>query len=78
MYTNSYDAGLNARNGFPVFTTLIEANHVEKNEDHFSVHRLTDEDKLEIHRLARDPRIGERTFPTNGGGGVFKYGWQAS
>ena len=58
VYTNSYDPTLNARNGFPVFSTLVEANHVAKTEDLFAAYKLTDEDKHDIHKLARDPRIG--------------------
>ena len=58
MYTNNYDPTLNARNGFPVFSTLVEANHVAKTEDLFAAYKLTDEDKHDIHKLARDPRIG--------------------
>ena len=58
IYTNSYDASLNVKNGFPVFSTVIEANYVEKRENMFAAYKLTDEDKEEMHRLARDPRIG--------------------
>jgi len=58
VYTNNYDPTLNARNGFPVFSTLVEANHVAKTEDLFAAYKLTDEDKHDIHKLARDPRIG--------------------
>ncbi len=58
MYTNSYDAFLNVRNGFPVFSTALEANYVRKHEDAYAPFKLTDEDKAEIHRLARDARIG--------------------
>eukprot|EP00884_Botryococcus_braunii_P021098 jgi/Botrbrau1/7672/Bobra.0159s0114.1 len=57
VYVNSYDQSLNVKNGFPVFNTLIEANYVGGAKAEFI---LTDEDKAEIHRLARDPRIGER------------------
>ena len=59
MYTNAYDASLNVKNGFPVFSTLIEANSIGKHEDQFAAFKLTDEDRQEIHRLARDPRIGD-------------------
>jgi len=58
VYSNSYDASLNVKNGFPVFSTVIEANSIGKQEDQFAAFRLTDEDRQEIHRLARDPRIG--------------------
>ena len=61
MYSNSYDASLNVKNGFPVFSTVIEANSVGKQKDQFAAYKLTDEDRQEIHRLARDPRIGVPT-----------------
>ena len=59
MYSNGYDASLNVKNGFPVFTTVIEANFVNRQEDRFAAFKLSDEDKQEILKLARDPRIGE-------------------
>ncbi|CAI9275262.1 unnamed protein product [Lactuca saligna] len=60
IYTNNFDLSLNTKNGFPVFATVIEANHVTKKQDLFSAYKLTEEDKQEIHKLAKDPRIGER------------------
>ncbi|CAK0754965.1 hypothetical protein CVIRNUC_002337 [Coccomyxa viridis] len=60
VYSNGYDASLNVKNGFPVFTTVIEANFVNRQEDRFAAFKLSDEDKQEILKLARDPRIGER------------------
>jgi len=64
VYTHAYDVSLNARHGFPVFATLLEANHVAKRSagdggagDSLA---LTDEDRAEVHALSRDPRIGER------------------
>lgn len=62
VYTNSFDVGLNIKNGFPVFTTVIDANYINKQEDRFAAFKLTDEDKQELHRLARDPRIGVPPF----------------
>lgn len=59
VYSNGYDASLNVKNGFPVFTTVIEANFVNRQEDRFAAFKLSDEDKQEILKLARDPRIGE-------------------
>ncbi|VEU21478.1 DEKNAAC102755 [Brettanomyces naardenensis] len=32
IYKNSYDGSLNAKNGFPVFATVIEANSIKKRE----------------------------------------------
>ncbi|KAL3835760.1 hypothetical protein ACJIZ3_010496 [Penstemon smallii] len=60
IYTNNFDLSLNTKNGFPVFATVIEANYVTKKQDLFSAYKLTQEDKEEIERLAKDPRIGDR------------------
>jgi DNA replication licensing factor MCM2 len=60
IYRNNFDASLNVKNGFPVFTTLIEANHVSKKEDKYSSLRLTEEDHRQIRLLAKDDRIRQR------------------
>ncbi|KAJ7188126.1 MCM-domain-containing protein [Mycena filopes] len=60
IYRNNFDASLNAKNGFPVFSTVIEANHVNKKEDLFAAFRLTEEDEKEMRTLARDERIRKR------------------
>lgn len=65
VYSNSYDASLNVKNGFPVFSTVIEANSIGKQKNEFAAFKLTDEDRQEIHRLARDPRIGELSQANN-------------
>ncbi|KAK9825592.1 hypothetical protein WJX74_008760 [Apatococcus lobatus] len=62
IYTHSYDAGLNARNGFPVFSTLFEANHVSKKEEQFAAYKLTQEDKMEILELAKRPDLASLIF----------------
>ncbi|KAF6134041.1 hypothetical protein GIB67_038332 [Kingdonia uniflora] len=62
IYTNNFDYSLNTKNGFPVFATVVEANYVTKKQDLFSAYKLTQEDKEEIEKLAKDPRIGERIF----------------
>lgn len=61
-YLNNYDALLNKRTGFPVFSTLIEANYVHKRSEDFAVHKLTDEETAEIRALARDPAVTQRVF----------------
>lgn len=43
-----------------MFSTIIEANHVNKKEDQFAAFRLTEEDEKEIQRLAKDDRIRRR------------------
>ena len=64
VFTHAYDLGLSQRSGFPVFHTLIEANHVAKKEKlgakAIGATDVDDEDKRAILRLARDPRIFER------------------
>ncbi len=60
MYTNNYDGSLNTANGFPVFATVIEANHVSKKDDKTALAGLTDEDVRAIQLLAKDERIGDR------------------
>ncbi|KAI0915775.1 MCM DNA helicase complex subunit [Taiwanofungus camphoratus] len=60
IYRNNFDASLNSKNGFPVFSTIIEANHINKKEDQFAAFRLTEEDEKDIRALARDDRIRKR------------------
>ncbi|KAF9012404.1 MCM2/3/5 family-domain-containing protein [Cyathus striatus] len=60
IYRNNFDASLNSKNGFPVFSTIIEANHINKKEDVFAAFRLTEEDEKEMRNLAKDERIRKR------------------
>ena len=60
IYRNNFDTTLNVKNGFPVFSTIIEANHILKKEDLYSSFRLTEEDEKHIRQLSRDERIGKR------------------
>ncbi|WPH00579.1 DNA replication licensing factor mcm2 [Acrodontium crateriforme] len=57
VYRNNYDAQLNNKNGFPVFATILEANHVVKSHDQLAGFRLTEEDERQIRALSRDPKI---------------------
>ena len=59
-YTNNYDGSLNTANGFPVFATVIQANHIAKKDDKMATASLTDEDIRAIVQLSKDERIGER------------------
>jgi hypothetical protein len=68
IYQHSFEAGQNARHGFPVYSVCIEANHIQKKGDQYSAARLTDDDKAEIRALARDPRIGGMGRGCGGGG----------
>lgn len=60
ILTNTFDASLNTRQGFPVFSTVLEANFVEKKQDVMASHHLTQEDIEQIEALSREPGIGDR------------------
>ncbi|KAJ2706188.1 MCM DNA helicase complex subunit [Coemansia sp. IMI 203386] len=60
IYAHTMDVALNARQGFPVFTTIVEANHVAKRADEFAAVRLTEDDRRVIRSLGRDFSIGRR------------------
>ena len=63
VYTNSYDGSLNIANGFPVFSTVIMANHILKKDNWTSVSAiLTDDDVSKILELSKDHRIADRIF----------------
>jgi DNA replication licensing factor MCM2 len=62
IYTNNLDMSLNMKNGFPVFATVIEANHVSKKEDLYSPFRLTDDDVEKIKELSKDPQILDKVI----------------
>jgi len=61
-YKNNFDYSLNARHGFPIFSTVIEANYVVSKADKFANVGLTDEDLKEIRALSKQENIGERVF----------------
>ena len=60
IYRNNYDAQLNNRNGFPVFATILEANHVVKSHDQLAGFRLTEQDERDIRALSKDPHIVDK------------------
>ncbi|KAK5600016.1 MCM DNA helicase complex subunit [Crenichthys baileyi] len=62
IYHNNYDGSLNTANGFPVFATVILANHITRRDQGVAVAELTDEDVKAIVALSKDERIGERIF----------------
>ncbi|XP_056644504.1 DNA replication licensing factor Mcm2 [Diorhabda sublineata] len=60
IYTNSYDGSLNTDNGFPVFSTVIFANHLLVKDCKQIVQSLTDDDINSIIKMSKDHRIAER------------------
>lgn len=66
IYRHNIDPTINIMNGFPVFSTVIEANYVRKVEDSQASStmrtELTDDDVKEIRSLSHDPRVADRIF----------------
>uniref|UniRef100_A0A7M4FMS2 DNA replication licensing factor MCM2 n=1 Tax=Crocodylus porosus TaxID=8502 RepID=A0A7M4FMS2_CROPO len=62
IYHNNYDGSLNTANGFPVFATVILANHITKKDNKLAIGELTDEDMKTIVGLSKDEQIGEKIF----------------
>lgn len=61
IYKNSFDGTLNAKNGFPVFATVIEANLVQRREaGKIGEFNLTEDEEREIRALSKDKRIIDR------------------
>lgn len=60
IYTNNYDGSLNTKQGFPVFSTVIFANHLVVKDCKHIVQSLTDDDVNAITKMSRDPRIAEK------------------
>lgn len=60
VYTNNYDTSLNTKQGFPVFATVIMANHIYKKDNANAIKALTDEDIKAIVALSKDERVAER------------------
>lgn len=56
IYVSGYDVSLNVRNSFPVFSTMIEANHVNKKDNAYSMLKLTDDDR-KVSSLKKPPRL---------------------
>lgn len=64
IYKNNYDGHLNAKNGFPVFATILEANSVKRKESASSMFSGTsgqsswvEEDEKDFRRLSRERGI---------------------
>lgn len=59
IYINRFDYFSNVKHGFPVFTTIIEANYIRRFGDE-DIIELTEEDKQLIRNLSRTPKIAEK------------------
>lgn len=63
VYKNNYDGRLNAKNGFPVFATVVEANSIQRKESSTVINGETgvsswiEEDEREFRRLSHERGI---------------------
>ena len=57
VYSHSYDGSLNTKNGFPVFSTVILANHVSNAMNRTEAIEITDDDIKAIKALAKGRHI---------------------
>ncbi|GCE99808.1 MCM DNA helicase complex subunit [Zygosaccharomyces mellis] len=65
IYKNNYDGNLNAKNGFPVFATILEANSIKRregnalndDEEGLDVFSWTEEEEREFRKMSRDRTI---------------------
>eukprot|EP00871_Galdieria_phlegrea_P005968 jgi/Galph1/859/GphlegSOOS_G5716.1 len=60
IYKHSLNASFNIKSGFPVFSTVIEANYIRKTENFQYDLELTDDDIAEIRKLSQDPQLYEK------------------
>jgi DNA replication licensing factor MCM2 len=61
IYISKFDISTNIRHCFPIFSTHLEANHINKLNE-LEATELTDEDKIEIRKLAKNPNIATLIF----------------
>ncbi|ELA42253.1 uncharacterized protein VICG_00652 [Vittaforma corneae ATCC 50505] len=54
VYQNNFSISLNIKNGFPVFSTMIEASSIKKK---ITKLEMTEEDIKEIREIARNPSV---------------------
>lgn len=66
IYTNNYDGSLNTQQGFPVFATVILANHIVIKDSKEIVQSLTDEDISAIMKLSKDHNVADKIIASMG------------
>jgi DNA replication licensing factor MCM2 len=59
IYINRFDYFANVKHGFPVFSTIIEANYIRRFGDE-EIIELTDEDKQAIRDLVKQSNVAKR------------------
>lgn len=61
IFKSFFDINSNVKHCFPIFSTKLEANYILRHND-LEVSELTDEDKVEIRKLAKNPNIAQLIF----------------
>ena len=61
IYNSRFDASTNLKHSFPIFNTYIEANCVKRLND-IEFEELTEDDKIEIRKLSKNPNITKIIF----------------
>ena len=69
IYKNNYDGNLNAKNGFPVFATILEANSIRRKESsafmggNNLVNMWTEEEIREFRKLSHEKVLLIKSLP---------------
>eukprot|EP00494_Astrolonche_serrata_P005942 UN05959 len=58
IYINQFDSNINIQTGFPVFTTVIEANYILSREEAFQKN-ITDEERKHFLKLSKRPDLSK-------------------
>lgn len=66
IYSNKFEGSLNKANGFPVFATVIIANHILKKDEKAAGKYLTDEDVKDVVKLSKEENLAERIMASIG------------
>lgn len=61
VYKHTFDPSLNSKKGFPVFSTVLQANYVQKHASAMTSTRLIDQDKEAVSPPARHAHSGSAT-----------------
>lgn len=62
IYQHTFDAAVNFKQGFPVFTTMIKANYVQRKGQSLEDLKLTDDDIKRIIALSKKSNVAELIF----------------
>ena len=60
-FMNRYDCLLNIKQGFPLFSTFIEANHIVKCSENETIGNDAYQEQT-FRKMAQDPQIAEKIF----------------